>query len=518
MKKLNRVQSLAAQSSLCVCLLIACQLYEPFSEEEVFKGAYERNFIRTFGSIAPDQSWDFSNVSVSQNHDAAETRTWNESDYPSFVDANGWFLVDADFFSAITNNIKFTEKADQSFALEIGENDCFDIFPIYQTSREKSGIQWALQAFVEGRNILSYSEAGWPMGTNVQIFNGTRFVAINDNDCTSKGTRAKAITHYDNVSGSKEIMYLNLCVTDYKTPPSDYRRYAPKGTQQSSLTGQMRIVDIPRPAVIDSRLETMFIACEAANFDPNFPYTMVKGLRYQSLVLMLVGPRLPKVIYLDQQGSLPVIRQTLASKRYMIEDLGSSSDFDFNDIVVDVEQSVELPVVIKQEADLYSNKALRTTVTLGEAENSTTRAIVRHLCGTKPFQLTIGDRVFKTVTDPTDEAQTLAQLRGENLAEETYFEGSKTISGWDPNEMATITGWRPDENNISVKVWRNGTDSDTDGGWLVQFPIVGCVPFIMALPTTMGWNPEGTEFSAWKNFVPSMSDSSSITSSATTLP
>ncbi len=495
------VWPLATQCTLCVFLLTTCQRYEPFTEEEVFRGAYKRNFMRVFGDFAPTQDWDFTDDSPADTRGLSYmTRTDPET--PCTIIPTT-YIGDANLFESITNNTTSLAKTDKSFALEIEEDACFSIFPVYQNAKNVSGFSWHLQVFVDDQHLTyGYSQKGWPMGTGMFTKkNATAsFTDIKDGSCNTWGTKSNSILHYHNEE-RKKIMYFNLVATGIK----DYVdwQFAPKETQQSSLNYQMRLLDIARPADIDSRFETMFIGCEIANFDAAYSNKYKDAKRYRTLVLMIVGPKIPKVVYLENENEALYV-PVKQGKRYMIEDMGSSSDFDFNDIVVDVDRKEMRTVTITQKTMSSYNNGIHTTVSLGPSTgDATTSATIRHLCGTKPFQVIVGDYVFGRVTDPTNQEQTHLQLQKVSMDKELYFGTPQTVVGWEPNETATISGWQPDQNNISIRVWRSGEEAADEGGWLVQFPKVGNVPFIMALPETEAWTEEGTTFTNWQRYVPS---------------
>lgn len=490
------VWPLAAQFSLCFCILTSCQPYDPFTEEEVFRGAYERNFVRTFGPFSPNEDWDFTDNN-SQKTSILQTKAGAA---PLCDVVNPVYEDYGSIYTQVRQNTY--AKTDRSFALEIEPDACFSIFPVYQTSFAVTGFTWGLQVFVDGQHLTSnYSDNGWLMGTEMKIKNsgtGGFTVGLGSNSSNGWGVRSSNILHYHN-EGGKKIMYMNLVVTNCKDVAT--MQFGPVGTQQSSLNYQMRILDIPRPNNVDPNFETLFIGCEAAYFDPAYSKKYFDAKRYRTLVLMLVGPKIPKVLYLDNtQGQLSVPAKLC--KRYMIEDMGSSSDFDFNDIVVDVESSEKQLVEVSQEIVPLTNNSLRTKVGLiPSAADAAATAIIRHLCGTKPFQVTVGNYIFGRVTDPTNHEQTQQQLQGIHLEKELYFETPQTITGWEPDVSATVQDWDPVENKISIRVWKSGEES-TLGGWLVQFPQIGHVPFVMALPGDVKWTEEGSMFTEWQKYVP----------------
>lgn len=480
-------------------MFTGCQDYEPFPEEVVFRSAYVRNFMRQFGNVDSSQGWDFSSQSADSQSSAQSRLTRLTTDaYVSVAPNNGYYEVNEALFTAITDKLKtLNTKAESSFALQIEPGDRFEIIPVFQSSSKTTGFEWSLQTIIDGVCQPYKENEDWPMGKDIQT-KSTKSGSFSDlgkmSDCTYFGVRAKPILQYQNPADQSHLMYFNLLIKNYYY--ASYKKYVALNSQQSSLNFQMQILDIAKPANIDPTYQTLFVACEAADFDPNVSYTLNKGLRYQALVFMVVGPQIPQVIHIQSDAeNLPVIKQEPVSKRYMVEDLGSSSDFDFNDIVVDVVQSGDARINISR--DPISNK---TSVAIQDPETSAT---VRHLCGTRPFQLIVGDTQFPCVTDPTNVAQTLLQLQNTKIENPDFYEGAKKVIGWEPDVSAVVTGWKPAENNLSVTVWRsNPLMDETSGGWQVNFPSTGDVPYIMALPCNMRWTEEGQRFDGWLQFVP----------------
>lgn len=138
-------------------------------------------------------------------------------------------------------------------------------------------------------------------------------------------------------------------------------------------------------------------------------------------------------------------------KRYLIEDLGSLDDFDFNDIVVDVAS--------------YQRMDQET----GEVSTHQ-KAIVRAMGGTLDFTLTIGNTTWSKSGKGFDAATVYNAYDGE-------INYNATLAEFE------VTGWVPNENNISVTVTlmsgnqRNGDDVAIT----YPFPKAGEVPMIMSL-------------------------------------
>lgn len=131
---------------------------------------------------------------------------------------------------------------------------------------------------------------------------------------------------------------------------------------------------------------------------------------------------------------------TIAAKRYMVEDLGSNegSDFDFNDIVIDV-----IDNGVKQIAK------------------------VRAMGGTLDFTVKIGNTSW---------------------TKSEHFDPSVMYNTVNPDYSLVlyefeVTGWS--ENNISISV--NGKDGSN---WEIPFPVQGQAPMIVAMKPTVNWNIE----------------------------
>lgn len=498
---------MALLCAFCSFLLGSCQQYEPYTLEEVFRGAYGRNFIHTYGDIDPSVDWDFTDETPLLRESFSMTRA-GADELAKIVDDKGYFTVDKNMTSVIISQLD-NQITKRSFAFLIGENDCFDVFPVYITPEYTGRVKWALQMYVDNQAIIPTSQdyPGWGMEENVQA-------KYSANDIFQKfsksrayngdGLLSKSIIRYANTS-DKKLMHLSLVIAnDNSTDQLAYR-----GSMQSSLHYQMRVLDLPKPSGIGNSLETLFVACEAVDVDANLSsYNPLK--RYKSLVLMIVGPRIPKVLYVrNDEQSRGWVDESGSSKRYMIEDLGSASDFDFNDIVVDVEDGGRSTPVLLEQIIKPGTSAKLTTVSFGEPQVSAAHATLRFLCGTRPFRLYVGDSSFGLVTDPTNQQQTCRQLLNQELeGEATYFGGSKGVVGWEPDTRIDVEGWTSTNNKVSVMVWPKGvvTDENTTGGWTVQFPMVGEVPFMMALPTSTQWSAEGVQFTDWQRYVPGSDD------------
>ena len=163
---------------------------------------------------------------------------------------------------------------------------------------------------------------------------------------------------------------------------------------------------------------------------------------YNDVVLAIVGnPSVPEEIKVtDEEYTV----ESSTTKRYMVEDLGSTGDFDFNDVVIDVTENVK---------DTYKRTLTNGEVTANDLikTEKTQSAVLRHLGG------------FNTV---------LPEMQG--------------VLGKDLEEKFDIEGWNPLTNNISVKV-RN---KDNGAVFNIPFPKTGEAPMIIATPVDWEWMKE----------------------------
>lgn len=146
------------------------------------------------------------------------------------------------------------------------------------------------------------------------------------------------------------------------------------------------------------------------------------------------------VLWVQKVPSVPVLS---VLKRYMVEDLGGSDDFDFNDIVFDVCQ--------------YSDDKQK--------------CFVRALGGTLGISIKVGNSTWSKA--PTFENTEMLNTTAGNV------DYSKSLADFE------VTGWIPSQNNVSVTV--TGKDGFT---WEVVFPLTGEVPFIVATADGKEWMNE----------------------------
>ena len=184
------------------------------------------------------------------------------------------------------------------------------------------------------------------------------------------------------------------------------------------------------------------------------------------MVMAIVGdPAVPEEVIITNEE---YIVETNNSKRYMVEDLGKTDDFDFNDVVVDMCQTF----TEKHKVTLV-NGVVQSDVIV-EKIVSPQKAVIRALGGTLDFILTIGNTSwtksgagfdFKTMYNTGEDGQAI--------------DYQKELASFE------VTGWIPEQNNISVKV-KEPKKGDID----IAFPRVGSAPMIIATNPDRNWMKE----------------------------
>ena len=150
----------------------------------------------------------------------------------------------------------------------------------------------------------------------------------------------------------------------------------------------------------------------------------------------------------------------------MVEDLGSTDDFDFNDIVVDVE-IYDVKKITKRNGVISGTEVVKA---------DQQRAVVRALGGTIDFELYIGDTNTPWIKSVDSEYSVGTMVNTTNI------NFKQELAKFD------VTGWDPELNNIRVVV--NGNPSQGTQPRSIDFPKAGEVPMIIAYDTNVNWQAE----------------------------
>lgn len=432
--------------STVALLLAACSshdLYDQEKADEIVKEQYSAGFVKAYPNINLNQSWDKSHKmpAYSLPSSAAHAPATRAASY-TLTESEDAYEVDNSTLTWLKSKLveqRNNRALGSPFYMKVPDNS-FTIVPIYQG---RANLIWELHAVIDGVDIKVWEKSKdlW-LKTNANQTEWTPVYDLTTDElyrCTLNATSVKAKSYTFSGLPAGADMYFYLLVTSCKTgKENEYKDII--GKQQSSLNGMMLALnDCPRPANIDEENEVMIIGCEDVDRN-NSDWDM------NDIVFMVYGkPYVPQPLTIEE--GMPITKKTTV--RYMIEDLGSTDDFDFNDIVLDV-------------SDVWTSTPTYTNGKLTSWTDSDFRqeAVIRHLGGTLPFILTIGDTE-------------LPEQRGE--------------LGTDPDRTFTVTGWDKEAHNINIKVRSKESSSVYHN---VVFPKAGEAPMILAVDPTTLWMDE----------------------------
>ena len=427
--------------------LAACQstdLFDEQAKEKDTKAQYAANFSKKYSNVSLNQSWDFSHKneayslpSSSQNVRRAARR----AEYQ--VTKGDQYEVDNNTLTWMKGKLKGgvdNRSLGKPFYMTTPSNS-FTIVPIYQGLATSV---WELHAVIDGVDI-KLMEKGKDLWVKKNANSDWQIIESLSNDESKRNTEGayavKGQTYtFNNVPVGVE-MYFYITITKVNTQKYNYTL----NSQLSSLNGMMlSLNDCPRPANIDEDNQVIIIGCEDVYDNPSKDVKSDNDMN--DVVFMIYGkPEVPSTIDITEETEIE--RKTTV--RYMIEDLGSTDDFDFNDIVVDV-------------SEIQTSTAVFTNGVLTGWNDSAKRqeAVIRHLGGTLPFILTIGNT---------------------ELAEHAGVLGS------DPDEKYVVSGWDKNLHNIGIKVKQSANSTVYNS---VVFPKAGEAPMIIAVEPTQTWMSE----------------------------
>lgn len=486
--------------------------------------AFKENFEKAFGTIDPNQSWDFtSGVYTHKTRALSPTVTTGE-----------YYEVEKNTTLKWLNE-KLEEGKDhrslgKPFTMTM-PNNSFTIVPIYQG---QAALSWDLHMVV-GTGTDAADVKIWSKSQGIQTKGDGKNdkwtnLAAGGNTLSAKNVRALQYT-VDNIPvGTQIYFYLEITVGS--------ETYALKGTKQSSLAGKMlALTDCTRPTNLSEDKEILIMGCEDADSDRTCDNDI------NDVVFMIYGnPKAPHPLKITNGETTDT--QTI-TKRYMVEDLGATteSDIDFNDLVVDVTEVRTITTIMEMtngNIDKQGTKDISAKQTI----------TIRALGGTKDIALYIGGQANPIFRKSTESDNLNAAYRENNIVTGAltslttdymyntgFYKASPNYNGiiaqyevdveYDlvthrevykvkkeedkdiTEQNVTIidsytkkTGyWEPSQNNIKVVVAddsqflsnftpNDGTNQVTEGIKVIEFPETGTVPTMIAVDPEQKWNNE----------------------------
>ena len=461
--------------ALVATSMVACSnnqdVFDGGAIEKTAKQSYAENFAKKYPNVDMNQNWDFSSktpyFSFSNNNgNHAGTRAAVSYDF----EKGETQVVDLSTVEWMKDNLKEgkpNRSLGKAFYMTVPGNE-FTIMPVFQG---EAGAVWDLHVVVGGVDILVWKKSqdiqltteanpDWHSVINEQAAEGGWEAQRN----TLKATGLKAVPYtFKNLPVGEEMyFYLDIKVSGsggWSEIEKDANgnnvknedgtdKWIWKDHQINEVGAHMTSVDqmmlalqgFEKPSNVPAGYEYMLIGCEDANLADS-------DWDMNDVVFLVYGQKIPKPIEITE-GTTVYDSRTV---RYMVEDLGSTDDFDFNDIVIDVTEN-------KAKTPVYTNGVL-TSWNEGE---TTQKAVIRHLGGTLPFLLTIGNKQ-------------LPEMGGQST-----FQTS-------PNTEYDVTGWNINSHNISVQVQQKDNQGVYNN---VVFPRAGEAPMIIAVDPSQGWMTE----------------------------
>lgn len=442
--------------------------------EKTTKALYEESFVKKYPNVDLNQNWDYSTKCSNYTLGAVSgMRSLNRAGEMGYAMDKDWYEVDNKTLKWMHEQLTEGEnntRLGKPFYMKAPGND-FTIVPIYQGV---AGAMWDLHVVIGGVDYKVWEKINFASLGGTEPAEGERSVQNETKDGTIQikdadndqwhnlhgqefdwgyghwnslyttdgdvtAVRSKSYTFSGFPVGTE--MYFYLEITEDGNDNDHYRN--DKGAHLSSLKGMMlALTDCPVPENLAGQ-EAMIIGCEDAD-QRDSDWDM------NDLVLLVYGEHIPQPINIKEGETINEVKTV----RYMVEDLGATDDFDFNDIVLDVSEIRSLTPTYTT----YTDKTVTTWKETGYRQE----AVIRHLGGTLPFVLQIGD-------------VELPEHQG--------------VLGSDPNETFEVSGWDINKHNISVHVRQNASSSVYNN---VTFPKAGEVPMIIAVDPSQNWMTERT--------------------------
>ena len=448
----------ALVGALAVLSLASCSKNDVFDAQQAAaneiaqkKTTFENNFVAKYGQVAPTQSWDFStnqqrlgtrgegdqivtelvagldfgikNVYVSTNSNVLTTRTFTKNtalfdvlegdlkDGKSHQGAPAVLLTPSSDFTIypLSNQGGWTHK----LYVKVGDNDPVLVY-------DKTWTFYG-RATVNGDVVKLRKENGEYYAEQIAVLQGIHIKA-------PIGTRVDV--YIDEINGKKGN---TAGTTNGKAVYLDCNA-KPEG-----------ITWLKDDAVIK------YIGIEDGGGDTD----------HNDVVLAVVGnPFVPeKIEFTNNTYDVPLS----VTKRYMMEDLGSTDDFDFNDVVVDVTETT----TTHHKVTLANGVVTKDEIT---GTDKTQKAVVRHLGGIYSFVLKIGDTSFDVM-------------------------GGEDTFDKDVNIEKDVTGWDPTLNNVSVTVKvQDNTQGSKMYNVVNEFPKEGAFPMMFVCDPEIKWVAEKQKF------------------------
>lgn len=432
---------LATGAALALLSCSSTDILDSSKLEEQQKQEFTANFVKKYGAIDPRQTWDFTANKVRLGTRAGEDIMIDLVDGLDFgvvesVDENGKVATELTknlaLFADVPLKLPDRTKHKGEAAILVAPSNDFYIYPVSCQGSWRHEF-WVRVGDAEPVKVY-YKD--WTDYTKPYVNGMATASSVKDGQPNVTKRASMPGVHISAPTGTPVEVYLDK-VNGGGAPMA------------STVTGSAIVIETevhPEGVPIQDNSVVQYIGIED-QYDYDFDYN--------DMVLCVVGNP-------DTPPTEPIIDdkykvETNITKRYMIEDLGATDDFDFNDIVVDVTENTTVTHHRTYKLDANGEKGELITDIVTKTEKSQS-ATVRHLGGVLPFTLKIGNTTINDI-EP--------QL------------------GADVEIKKNINGWIPEKNNISIEVKQK-----SGAVFEITFPKAGEAPVIIAVEPDQEWMPE----------------------------
>ena len=260
---------------------------------------YEQAFIKAFGAVSPNETWDFSK----KGSQLATARTRKQ-------DGGGYSLEDwrgTDSYGYVWNYVEKAHVTDPMPESEVNEvlKKAWEntIRPAIDLAETK---QWNFAAMKSDKLKIVFREFAVTRQSGDAKYYSMGISYGDDNYYLRMGSPANANDGKAGVTGDQHTSSL-----DFNEIPSNATWFTTKSSDKKSTSSLNALADFKEVTVTINNKDYTFwcFKCET-----NGAYTDL-------------------VLWVNRVPTVPVL---VDCKRYFVEDLGGQDDFDFNDIVFDV--------------------------------------------------------------------------------------------------------------------------------------------------------------------------------------
>ena len=443
--------------------------------EDVQKQTYAANFVAKYGEIKSDQSWDFSTgdrMLATRGFTAIKTQVLDQgidfgdvSNIQSVVKDSRWLHTEiqipgnveknAQLLNAMVKALPEAKAKTGNPAVLVAPSNGFYIFPFFSGGC----LTYDLMVKVGDEEPVKVFSKDW---INFQTINGMP----KDNVYADGGTVNMKGVYIEAPVGTRVEVYIDNIFCHTSAAGNAYEKPFP--SPAGTTNGRAIYVELDEDVMpeldgieLKENAVVKYIGIE--DIAEGRPNGMNSDSDFNDVVLAVVGnPDVPqeKVITKDRYEV-----KTCKTKRYMIEDLGATDDFDFNDVVVDVEDyTVEIHQVTRENGVIKTDEVIETT-------SAPSQAIIRAMGGTIDFELTIGETKWVKSENNFD-VKTMYNTQGD-------VDYNKELAVFE------VKGYDYNANNVGIRV--KGQD-----GLLfdIKFPKAGEAPMIIAVDPSQQWMKE----------------------------